>query len=558
MIAASVAALVLCSIKFDGQVHFEYSDSAGPSPIQARETIELLPSYRGFCWVNLHGASEPTDPMIIIQLIDDVGLGFQLQYIRIGGQKTFEVTATSQTDFGEIYGVTARINESVAEGMDLNDAQYRSKWTAIAFEVTYSDVAGSDAIDVKLWVVQKDDRFTGSYSIANSSTAFTGSAAPSQRFNAKDSPPICIGGDGTKNFVGEIAECGLAAGPWNAVDLDALFGKSIFSISPPRSFGDVVPTEDIRFFAPFSLERPFDDKYGLSLDRQGLGQEQRFLGPRIQNSHARPTILVMGDTQNIGNATAYQKLADYTAAYRHTFNIRALFHVGDWLNSWHQSSSVRVVPLLHTLLDARIPFSLSMGNHEFHVGGRNYRDSCAFRMMLNEPFDGRIIEDEVFHRQNGWFQRRMNPPNPLEPLGGTEEDIYTYSFTFTVGSETHLAIVLPFGATPRQLDWVQTEAARHSAQPVWLIAHAWLYVDNEQLATKDVCAGPFPHPTNYFCSNPNSLCETHDPVWTTSPCPPPVFCDASLLPLMNPDQQWRDYISELETGAKVEEQKGKS
>jgi len=170
------------------------------------------------------------------------------------------------------------------------------------------------------------------------------------------------------------------------------------------------------------------------------------------------TLVALPDTQNVVSAypeILYSQTA-WIAANADTLNIKYVVHEGDITND---SSDEQWATADHAfrLLDSRVPFAPTMGNHDYPgSGGVTSRDSSQF--------------DTYF------------PPSRLSIQPGfvgmfDPASAVNAAYRFEGNGQAWLVIVLEFGPRDDVLAWADSILAANSTANAILVTHAYLFVD---------------------------------------------------------------------------------
>lgn len=173
------------------------------------------------------------------------------------------------------------------------------------------------------------------------------------------------------------------------------------------------------------------------------------------------TVVVLPDTQHYSEKYPATFLAQtqWIAEQRKARNIAAVLHLGDITNrstvgEWKNASTSMKV-----LEDARVPFAVCPGNHDYSTGG-----TCVDRTTLMSAYFpvARLQQQPSY---GGVYDR--------EPTR-TENSFHR----FTAGGREFLVLALEFGPRADVVRWANDVAGAHAKCEVILITHALIYHDD--------------------------------------------------------------------------------
>jgi hypothetical protein len=201
-----------------------------------------------------------------------------------------------------------------------------------------------------------------------------------------------------------------------------------------------------------------------------VGEERRGMGPVIAYADQPPTVLVIGDTQNLdvdvsgedtSQAVEMARLGRFIHDYRDTLRIAAVFHVGDWVNAGGPVSRevVRARALVDEFRLDSIPWACTLGNHDYGLANRtvDYWRSDTDWTMPTWLFDSQP-----------WHVTKLSDTSPSLPIQDKE---YAHAFVFHLDGHPQLGIALPYAPTQEMFEWVRNLAAVHADKSVWISTH---------------------------------------------------------------------------------------
>lgn len=183
-------------------------------------------------------------------------------------------------------------------------------------------------------------------------------------------------------------------------------------------------------------------------------------GPPSAIAKGSFTIAVLPDTQHYSEKYPENFLAQtrWIMQERKARNIAAVMHLGDITNrstpaEWKNASKAMSV------LDGRMPYFLSTGNHDYSEGG-----VCKDRVTrMSEYFPvGRFCDRPGFVAVYDKEPKR------------TENSCHTFS----AGGRDFLTLALEFGPRKDVVRWANEMADRHAKREIILITHAYMYNDD--------------------------------------------------------------------------------
>ncbi len=185
------------------------------------------------------------------------------------------------------------------------------------------------------------------------------------------------------------------------------------------------------------------------------------------------TVVVLPDTQNYSEAYPATYLAQtrWIAENQRARNIAYVLHLGDITNRSTKGEWVNASRAMQVLDDAKIPYALCPGNHDYSAGG-----ACQDRStLLNEYFPVSRFRGATF---GGVYDR--------EP-GGMENSFHR----FDARGRKFLVLALEFGPRADVVRWANEIVAAHPDRETLLITHAFIYYDDSRYDWKKY--GPKQH-----------------------------------------------------------------
>lgn len=441
-------------------------------------------------WIRLVPPGESTSGLQrIIDNIDANGDGFRLTYDYDDTLVTLTYHGPT-TPFGEDeISVSADISSLLPSEQGIDD------WIHVAADLKF------DLGFARAHIFVNGSEITNTVSSLKWFAPFVGSTS------------LAIGGAANVDlFEGDIHDVALASHKWNTSMLTAL---------QTESAADVVAPSALLFNARLRQDPAAtgSDPTVFPLTPTALPpsgyQNPRGMGPPIAYGDQEPTVLIIGDTQNLDDpdgegsedpdeAEEMTALGEFVRIYADSLQIRAVFHAGDWVNkaSSGQRQTYRARALANGFVSSGIPWACTVGNHDYgNVGNCNpglealeYWSSDEDYTMPTRLF--KFEDGKEGQPPNGWFIESIDQTNYVEDgpygPGDPREEPYTYAFQFDLGGATdpvpQIGITLPwvcgngFGVSPG-LDWVQDVADANPDQGVWLVTHWFLEHDGQEQNT---------------------------------------------------------------------------
>lgn len=167
------------------------------------------------------------------------------------------------------------------------------------------------------------------------------------------------------------------------------------------------------------------------------------------------TLVVLPDTQNLVRLLpqAYQRQLDWVAAHKDSHNIRMVLHAGDITDNNVPEQWKTAREGFTTLIEAGVPFSLALGNHDIGPNGKA-EDRTTY---LNDYF---TPADYANSESVGYFE-----PGRLDNTW----------HTFNTPTGKFLAVSLEFAPRDAVLEWANEAIAAHPDHKVVIVTHAYMY-----------------------------------------------------------------------------------
>jgi pimeloyl-ACP methyl ester carboxylesterase len=188
------------------------------------------------------------------------------------------------------------------------------------------------------------------------------------------------------------------------------------------------------------------------------------------------TLAILPDTQyySYKYPDIFKAQTRFLAENRSTLNIKYVLHEGDVTQSNSPGQWKIASDAFKTLERAGIPFTLALGNHDYHKNSLS-RDSL---MSASFPVE-RLTKQPTF---GGVY--------PGEPASTNN------SFSlFTAGGTGWLVISLEYGPRAKVLDWADALLKRYPRRKAMIVTHSYLYYDGTRMnwAAKGAKQGGNPH-----------------------------------------------------------------
>lgn len=357
---------------------------------------------------------------------------------------------------------------TVEAAIPLSEAEYHwERWTHVAVELSLPE--GSSAV-ATLWVNGASD----------GPEPYGEELPPIPSHEPGRVIIVGAGWDHTNIFDGDIHDLAIATDPLEK-SIQALQSAAAADVLKSRLFNA-------------QLRRDVDDLVA-GLAGHESGSLLRGIGPMISYFGERPKVCVVGDQQELDGARPNcrcpidgdcvscecaienRALGQFFVAYAPSQEYKAVFPVGDWINRgspWpdedvHEVCRARV--LAEGLVEARVPFACTLGNHDYRgTGGspEGYRDV---------DFWAQYMPPSVFD-DNPFPHLRMDETDICTSTGILQPDAaYAHAFEFSLrdGDPPQLGIALPLSFTRQTLDWLRCRALNHSGGGfVWLVNHFYM------------------------------------------------------------------------------------
>lgn len=169
------------------------------------------------------------------------------------------------------------------------------------------------------------------------------------------------------------------------------------------------------------------------------------------------TLVLLPDTQTYTSAhpEMFDAQTRWIAANKNARNIRFVLHKGDVTDNNNDAQWTVARDAMKRLVDAKIPFAIAPGNHDFGPnGGTATRDT-----LLNTYFSPK---DYRHSREVGYFE-----------AGKLDNSWHA----FRVGETDYLVLALEFGPRDAIVEWADSVVANHPRHTAILVTHAFIYSD---------------------------------------------------------------------------------
>ncbi len=176
--------------------------------------------------------------------------------------------------------------------------------------------------------------------------------------------------------------------------------------------------------------------------------------------------VVIPDPQNYIESfpEMYEEQIDWVAANSKQFNY--LIHVGDMTQN-NSGSEWWAAQKIMSKLDRKLPYTISLGNHDIGSGPRKASDARVTK-MANKYFP---LEK---------FQKQPSFGGAFET--GKMDNMY---HLFESGGIKWMIITLEFGPRNAVLDWANKLAAQYTDRTIIVNTHAYLYSDSTWMDDND-------------------------------------------------------------------------
>ncbi|MFO0898075.1 MAG: metallophosphoesterase [Pirellulales bacterium] len=186
------------------------------------------------------------------------------------------------------------------------------------------------------------------------------------------------------------------------------------------------------------------------------------------------TVVVLPDTQNYSEAYPATYLAQtrWIAENQRARNIAYVLHLGDVTNRSTRGEWVNASRAMQVLDDAKIPYALCPGNHDYSAGGAcQDRSTLLSEYFPVSRFRGSATFGGVYDREPGRMENSFH--------------------SFAAGGRKFLVLALEFGPRAEVVRWANEIVAAHPDREAVLITHAFSYFDDTRYDWKKY--GPKQH-----------------------------------------------------------------
>lgn len=209
------------------------------------------------------------------------------------------------------------------------------------------------------------------------------------------------------------------------------------------------------------------------------------------------TIAVLPDTQNYSERypETYLAQTNWIVENREARNIACVLHLGDITNNNAPNEWVNAERAMKRL-DEKVPYFLSLGNHDYSQGGK-----CSDRSTL----------------ANHYFPVSHFQGQPT--FGGTydqEPDRIENSYhLFSAEGRKFLVLSLEFGPRKDVVRWANEVVAKYQDREAILITHAYMYYDDTRYDWKKHGAAQSWNPHTYPLRQDNDDIHDGEELWSS-------------------------------------------
>lgn len=186
------------------------------------------------------------------------------------------------------------------------------------------------------------------------------------------------------------------------------------------------------------------------------------LGTAIAQTSSDFSIVVLPDPQNYSEfyPQIFQQQTQWAVDRRAALNIQLVIGLGDMVNHWDSTTEWQNANTAVAALDAAgLPYVMAIGNHDYD----NFRPSGRSATAFNQWFGPARYAASPVYRGN---------------YNGSNENFYA---TLTAGGTEYLILVLEFYPRDAVLAWAETILAAHPNDPVIVVTHSFMYVDDTRV-----------------------------------------------------------------------------
>jgi len=453
VLAAAFCAPSSASRKFTGNQSLVYESE---DPI-----VEGLDEFGLSLWILVRddGGEAPSTQGIIDNLRTPDGNGFALYYERV--DKVRSVVFRYQGDLSRAKSglIETRANLGMAQ---------IGKWIHVAADLSLTTAMKTKA---RIWINGR----SGKVESGPPFKAMTGS--PMLFIGGRPRPG---GSGGDTGFRGDVHDICIVDHRWTRKQLNHLSRQK-------QSARDVAPFSTIRFNPRLRDNAGKDDISGIVPDV--FGGPVKGMGPPITYGDQKPTVLIIGDTQNLDwgqqEVDEMLRLGQFVVDYKDTLRIAAVFHVGDWIACGWPHQRLRARALADKLVEAGIPWACTIGNHDYDdvCGNPELRDLEDWSNPVNpDAMPEWLFRKSPHGPDHEWYVGRMGTTKHAD-------GDYAHAFTFDLDGVPQLGISLPYKLTANDdstdytLGWAVDVAAPfwdpqdpgdYRGLRVWLVTHYFL------------------------------------------------------------------------------------
>ncbi len=278
--------------------------------------------------------------------------------------------------------------------------------------------------------------------------------------------PYVVGGDhlgsNYAHFTGEIYELSV----WSDI-------RSADEIAATCKSG--VALDDAALIVRYELYscRGADIAKDLSHLKNDFETVKLWLDPsEVEDADGDYCFAVIGDTQSLSqfHPDSMAGLYDWLLENKDEINIQYAIGVGDITENALESEFNFARENIYKL-SGKIPFSLSMGNHDkYDFKNEGYVAPNASDFLFNKTF----YNDTYLAELDGWYG---------------EGDVSCSYNAFEIGTTKWLILNLDFSPTDEVLEWAGNVVEAHPDHKVIVATHAYMYRDGSTLDSED-CYAP--------------------------------------------------------------------
>jgi hypothetical protein len=172
------------------------------------------------------------------------------------------------------------------------------------------------------------------------------------------------------------------------------------------------------------------------------------------------TLAVLPDTQIYAwkYPDTYLAQTKWIADNVKKYNIAYVLHVGD-ITQHNTNSQWQIAAQAHAMLDGKVPYSITTGNHDLGTEGRsNTRETAFAEFFPLEKFKKWPTFGGVYDKNPAWNDNAYH--------------------LFEAGGRKWIIVTVEFGPRHDVLRWANDVVAKHPDRSAILVTHAYLRPDN--------------------------------------------------------------------------------